>query len=225
MYTCKRCSAPISAGAKFCLNCGSAVEVDLDINTPVASTSAPATALSQNAVIANVKKYMHFIIVGLAGLALIVGILNLFGWYNATAVASGYGQRQTASGPVRDLYTDKPLVLFANLIYGIISMVIAFIGGSHYLKSTMGNDMYDKYVGKFANNKLRKFVAGDGVLTLMGVLGAVNVIFQWLLYLFTRESGWGVSAWVRIHWTSWVMLFVYLAAAGCDIFLLNKKEK
>lgn len=89
----------------------------------------------------------------------------------------------------------------------------------------MNHDMYDKYIGKAAAPKLQKFVAGDGVLTLMGILGAANVIFQWLLYLFTRESGRGISFWIRIHWTSWVMLFVYLAAAGCDMFLLNKKEK
>ena len=223
MYTCKRCACPVSAGSKFCLNCGTPVEVELDVGT--STPAAPTTTLTENATVANVKKYLHFIIVGLAGLALIFGILNLFGWYNATAVVKGYGQRQTASGPVRDLYTDKPLVMFSNLIYGIISMAIAFIGGSYYLKTTMNNDLYDKYIGKCAGSKVSKFVEGDGVLTLMGVLGVANVLFQWLLYLFTRESSWGISGWVRIHWTSWIMLFVYLAAAGCDMFWLNKKQK
>lgn len=220
MYICKRCASPVSAGSKFCLNCGTPVEVDLEASTP----AAPTATLTENATVANIKKYMHFIVVGLAGLALIFGILNLFGWYNATAVASGGGMRQTNSGPVRELYSEKPLVLFSNLIYGIISMLIAFIGAAYYLKTTMNNDLYDKYVSKFTG-KLSKLVSGDGVLTLMGILGVANVLFQWLLYLFTRESFWGISAWVRIHWTSWVMLFVYLAVAGCDMFWLNKKQK
>lgn len=223
MYTCKRCHNPVSEGCTFCLSCGTPVEVDL--SQPAPSTAAPTATLTASPAIANIKKYLNYIVLGVSVLALVVGLLNLFGLFDVTAVASGYGQRQTSSGPVTDLYEDKPLVLISNLLYGLISLAIAFIGTAYYLKATMNHDMYDKYIAKAAAPKLQKLVAGDGVLTLIGILGAANVIFQWLLYLFTRESGWGISAWIRIHWTSWVMLFVYLAAAGCDMFLLNKKEK
>lgn len=228
MYICKRCSNPVSAGSPFCLTCGTPVEVDLDTAaTPAPAAAAPA--VPEDPTVAAVKKYLHYIAVGLAVLALVMSVLNLFGLFDVTAVASMNGNSQTSSGPVTDVYEAKPMVLIANIIYGLISLFIALVGAAYYLKAAMNNDLYDKYISKIGG----KLLDGRSVLSLMGILGAASVLLQWILYLFTIESEtirmfsvtMEMTARLRIHWTSWVMLGVYLVVACADLFWLSKKQK
>ena len=112
-------------------------------------------------------------------------------------------------------------LLIGNILYGLGSLIVAAIGALYFLKVQMKNDLYDKFVAKYANGILTKFVGGDGIATLIGGVGAAFGILQLFFYIIANPMGASVSMSIF----SWLMLIVYAALFVGDMFWLNKKQK
>ena len=230
---CRNCGTAVADDAKFCANCGTPVAAPVAPAAPAApvqeapvqqapvqetpAQQAPAKAPAGDT-IATVKGIMHYIAGGVAVLALIFGILNLFGLYDVSLSLGGYSQ----SGPVADLYDASTALLIGNILYGLGSLVVAAIGALYFLKKQMNNDLYDKFIGKHANGILAKLVDGEGIAALMGAVGAAFGILQLFFYLIA-SPGFGSSVSMSIF--SWLMLIVYAALFCGDMFWLGKKQK
>ena len=218
---CKNCGAAIADDARFCMGCGTPVETPAQ-PAAAAQPAAPAQPATVADPVASIKKIMHFIVAGIATLALIMAIINLFGTYDVSASFMG----QSASGPVSDLYETSTMLLLANILYGLFSLAIAGVGVLYFLKGMLKLDLYDKFVGKLVNGLLGKFLSGDGILALIGAVGATAGILQLLMYLIANPSPFEqVSISVSLNWTSWLMLVVYIGTACADIFWIGKKQK
>ena len=230
---CRNCGTQMTDDAKFCANCGTPVAAPVAPAAPAApvqeapvqqapvqeapAQQAPAKAPA-NDIAATIKGYMHYIVGGVAVVALILGILNLFGLYNVSISWGGY---TLGSGSVSDLYDGSTMLMIGNILYGLVSLAIAGVGALYFMKKQMNNDLYDKFIGKNVNSILAKLVDGDGIATLIGAVGGVVAILQWIFFMTAGSGGASVS----MHFTSWIMLIVYVALFCCDMFWLNKKQK
>ena len=233
---CRNCGTQMADDSKFCANCGTPVAApaapvepaapatpvqEAPVQQPVQETPAqpaPAKAPANDA-IATVKGILHYIAGGVAVLALIFGIMNLFGLYSVTASYMG----MSASGAISDLYEGSTALLIGNILYGLGSLVVAAIGALYFLKKQMNNDLYDKFVAKYTGTYLAKLVDGEGIAALLGAVGGVFGILQLFFFLVADPHGIGAS--VSMHFTSWVMLIVYVALFCGDMFWLGKKQK
>ena len=177
---------------------------------PVAAT-APANDFA-----ATLRKITHIIVAGIGILAFIMAVINLFGLYNVRITSGRFSVRADVS----DLFEASAAILIGNLLYGLIGLGISAIAALYHLKHTIHLDIYDKLIGKLVQPLVSKFVEGDGILTLLGAIGSVVILHQLIFYLCAGEGGT-----VYMHFTSWIMFFLYTGIAAAEIFWLNKKQK
>lgn len=215
---CKNCGAELADDARFCNSCGAAAG-----EAAPAPKAAPAPA---GDLVASIKKNLHLIVGALGILALVLAIFNIFGLYKVTATVKYNGQVVgEGSGSVSDVYDSSTGIMIANILYGLANLAIAAIGVLYFLKITQNKDLYDKFIGKYTKGLTGKLVSGDGILTLIGGIGAIFAVIKLIFYMCAGESHQGVSSSISMHWFGWVMLFVYAGIACADIFWLNKKQK
>lgn len=249
---CKNCGAQLADDAQFCNQCGTAQQAAQpqqtqyyqepqqtqyyqDPQQPQYYQDPQQTQYYQNpqqptyqpvpqpSGLAAVKQYTPFIAVGMAAIALIFGIITLFNLFDvsATLSAGSYGTN-TSSGPVADLIGEDGMgmLLVGNIIFGIILIAVAAIGGLFFAKN-YGVKVYDSLTAI-------PFVTNESPLFVMGALGAIGAILQFICYLFagTSESMFGITASISISvaWFTWVILVVFTAVAVFDMFFLNKKK-
>lgn len=215
---CKKCGAEVADDARFCNSCGAATEE----GAAPAQAAAPAKA---GDAVGTIKKNLHLIVGGFAILALVLAIFNLFGLYSVSTSTEVWGQKIKGAADISDVYDASTGIMIANILYGLANLAIAAAGALYFLKRTQNKDLYDKFVGKYTNGLVSKFVSGDGILTLIGGIGAIFAIIKLFFYLIASPESMGITISVSMHWFGWVMLFVYAGIACADIFWLNKKQK
>lgn len=218
---CKNCGSPCNDDAKFCKNCGTALQ---EAPQAAPAAAAPAT-VNLNSVTAAIKKYMTFILVGIAVLALILSIMNLFSTFDVAATVSAGDEKETESGPIKDMFEDETdgaftMALIGNILFGISNLAIAAVGVLYFLQKNFNIDIYNKFVTKVIKDETPAF--------MIGVVGAGAALIQIIFYALCKYeySFWGfeVAVTIAAHWTTWVALFLYAALAAADKFLLNKKN-
>ena len=222
---CKNCGAQISDNAKFCGVCGaSQAETAAPATTaaPANSNSASASAgAAINLGAINLKDIVKYIAVGVAVLALIFAIMNIFSTYDVKATISALGQKGHVSYSLKELnkMTDGKFTMASvgNILFGIVNLVIVAVGVLYFLKENNKMDLYDKYIAKYTKGKSALFV--------VGVLGAAGALLQIVLYMLCKAKSMGASMTIGNHWTTWFALFLYAGCAALDFFVLNPKKK
>jgi len=224
---CKHCGTPCNDDAKFCKGCGAPLQ-DAPQAPAAAPAAAPASApaaININTIADGIKKYMTFILVGIAVLALIFAILNIFNTYDVTATDSFGDEKESSSGPVKDLFDEEAdgeftMALIGNILFGVANLAIAAVGVLYFLQKNNNIDIYNKYVTKVVKDETPAF--------LIGVVGAAAALVQIIFYALCKQEssffGAEITMTIAAHWTTWVALFLYAALAAVDKFLLNKKN-
>jgi len=227
---CSKCGNQVSEGTAFCPACGSPVAAQAQPQQPQYQQpqyQQPRQAAPAGDPMQAIKKNLHLIVVGLAALMLIWGILNLFSVFDVSVSSSAGGKSASEYTSVSDTADGLELldgsaatVYIGNIFFGLTCLAAAAIGVLYFLKVTQNKPLYDQYIAKKLN---------FGPLFLMGGLGAIGVVLQFILYLFAGASGkmYGMKYSVScgINWTSWMMLVIFAGIAAFDFFVLNKKEQ
>lgn len=236
---CTKCGSQFADGSAFCPNCGAPVnaapEQPVQPEQPVYQQPvyqqpvyqqpaqpqyqqpyqpAPAGNLG-----ATLKKNLALILVIVACFGALMFILNTFQILDVTGSVSWGSNSESASVSPSDI-DDFTLGTIGNIIAGLCSLVAAAIGILYFLKEKNNMPYYDQFVGKLLKGKNPGFA--------MGLIGAVGVILQVILFLLSGESEtvWGTTMSVTYypHWLCWVSLVIYAALAVVDFFVINKKK-
>ena len=212
MY-CKQCGAP--SESEVCSNC-------------TAQTQYPAQPQSASAnYLQIVKANLHYILAGIAALAFLIGILNVFSVFNVSATVSMGSQSESnyvtvseAADALDSSDSSAAAIYIGNIIFGLANLAVAAIGALWFLKVFKNMPLYDQFIG----SKLKFRPA-----FMMGGIGAIAVVLQFILYLFcgASESVWGFTYEISfgINWTSWLMFVIFVVIAVFDKFVLEKKEQ
>lgn len=201
---CKNCGNPCADTDNVCSKCGTRLK---------SGAASPSTLGASGSGLA---AYVPFIALGLAVLALIFGIMNLFGTYDVSVSVSFMGESMSESGPVSDLYEVSSMLSVANVLYGFILIAVAGISALYGLKEINGMPYYDQYIAKLP--------FGNKPLTLIGGAGAAAGILQFIMYILTDIDIYGVKASVSVNWTTWIMILLGAGLVAVDMFVLNKKD-
>lgn len=215
---CKYCGTP--SETEVCPNC--AAQRSQPTQAPRAPQAAPTGNFAKI-----LKTNLNYIIIGIAALALIWGLLNLFSVFEVNVTASvsmfGMSETETESMPVseaaeglEELEGGPAAIYIGNILFGLACLATAAIGVLYYLKQTKNMPYYDQYIG----SKL-KFTP----MFIMGALGAAGAVLQVILYLFAGASEDYFKVSVGVNWTTWLMLVIFAGVAVLDMFVLNKKEQ
>lgn len=218
---CKYCGAQIDDGSVFCNQCGA------NLSQPAAQPAAqpqpqkqtqPLKINSGKDVVELLKNNLHYIVAGVAVLAFIWGILNLFSVFHIKGKVSGYGYHKSQYVSVGDSegMSGIGMVYVGNILFGLALLAVAAIGVLYFLKKFKNMPYYDQFIG----SKLPFRPA-----FMMGALGAAAAILQMIFYLFCRESLMGIKATVSVNWTTWLLLVIFAALAAFDKFVLEAQEK
>lgn len=175
--------------------------------------------LSKSA-IETIKKYMPIIIAVVAVFALVLTILNIFNTYDVRATVKVSGEKESSTGPIKDLFEgadgEFTMAKIANILFGISNLAILAFAVLYVLDAFKIADIYSKFVAKLVKGMNPAFV-----------IGAFGAAMAFVKILFTamsvyKESIFGVTMKVSIgaHWTTWVALFLYAIIAVADKFLL-----
>lgn len=216
---CKNCGAQISDDAKFCGVCGTAQSETAAPVIPANPNSASASAgaaITPGAI--NLKDIVKYIATGVAVLALIFAIMNIFNTYEIKLSAGSWGSTKM---DVADLFEKEldgkfTLILIANILFGLANLAVAAISVLYFLKENKKMDLYDKYIAKYTK--------GQSALFSVGVLGAAAALVQIILYAVCKANVYGIKYTVAVHWTTWFALILYAGCAVLDKFVLNKKQ-
>ena len=194
---CPKCGTPYEEPATFCTGCGNALS----------APAAPA-ATGSNEVVKTVKQYLKVIIAVVAALSLLFGIINLFGMYDVSMTAEGYGQKMTESGPLSDIREDAPDSLIAYVLsgyaMGIVGLAVAGLAGYCFFlvyKNAPGSK-------KFFSLAALVGTIGSAICLLMALFGGKFEMF-------------GVTATMGVHFSYWLMLILSGAMLYLDKFLLK----
>ena len=226
---CKNCGAQLEEDAAFCMQCGTpaqdapAAQPQAAPAKPVREVTFPKSREPVNPAFA-LKKIQRFIVAGVATLALILAILNLFGLYSAPANGTNAtGWSSSISVPLTLVYDNFNAVflMITNIFYGLTSLVIAGVGVLYFLEKQFKINLYSNFIYRFIGGLLGKLVGGDGVYSLIGAFGVAAGLLQLIGFISVVVGGASVS----MPFLSWLMLFVYALLAVADLLWLNRKEK
>lgn len=200
---CNKCGAQLPDDAQFCNACGNNLQ------------AAPAQSVDFMAIL---KKNMTGIIAVVALIALVFGCMNLFSALNPGAFPADSDYEidttfYTSLGAMVEGDKDGSyFAIFAgNILSGLASLVVAFLGISYYLKKNAGGAMYDKVFGKIN--------VRPGLL--MAVIGVAGVLLQVFMYLVKEPVGEVIK--LGVHWTNWILLAVYVILGAADVLASQKK--
>lgn len=200
---CKNCGNPCADTDNVCNKCGTRLK---SVSPAPSTLSAPG----------GLAAYVPYIALGLAALALIFGIMNLFGTYDVSVTASYMGMRASNSGPVSDLYEVSSMLMIANVLYGLILIAVAGVSALYGLKELNGMPYYDQFIAKlpYANKPL----------TLIGGAAAAGGILQFIMYMLVDIEAYGAKTSVSVNWTTWIMILLGAGLVAVDMLVLNKKD-
>ena len=236
---CSKCGTQFADGSAFCPICGTPVNaapqqpqqpvyqqpVQPQYQQPVYQQPAqpqyqqPYQAAPAGDLGATLKKNLSLILVIVAVFGFLMFILNTFQILDINATVSANGDSHSASGPATDV-EDFTLGIIGSVLMGLCSLVAAAIGALYFLKEKNNMPYYDQFIAKNLKGLNPGFV--------MGLIGAIGVVLQVVLFLLCGESesfmGVTVSVTYTPHWLSWVALVIYGALAAVDYFVINKKK-
>ena len=172
---CKNCGHQCGDNDNVCSQCGTRLKA-----------AAPAAPKTTGAAGFDLKPYVSYIALGVAVLALIFGIMNLFGTYDVTVTASFMGMSESESGPVSDLYEISGMLQFVNILYGLLMLAVAAVAGLYGLKELNGMPYYDQFIANLP--------FGNKPPTLIGGAGAAAGLLQFIMYLFIKIEEYGFKA-------------------------------
>ena len=232
---CTNCGNQFQDGTAFCPNCGTPVNAAPQqpaqpvyqqpvqpqqpvYQQPVYQQPAPQQAAPAGDFAGMMKKNMALILAIIGVFAALMFILNTFQILDISATVSANGESETASGPVSDV-EDFALGVIGNVVMGLCSLAAGAIGILYFLKEKNNMPYYDQFIAKNLKGMSPAFI--------MGVIGAIGVVLQVILFLMEGEStsfmGVEVSVTYWPNWLSWVALVIYGGLAAVDKFVVNKK--
>ena len=188
---CKNCGNQCAETDNVCAQCGTHLK------------DAPEVHSAPKAASFDLAPYIRYIALGIAALALIFGIMNLFSLYDVNASYMGL------TIPVPP--SENTAMLIGNILYGLILLAVAGVAAMYGLKELNGMPYYDKYIAKLPLAKQP--------LTLIGGAAAAGGILQFIMYMLADVSPVSVS----VHWTTWIMVLLGAGLVAVDKFVLNKK--
>lgn len=216
----------------FCKYCGKPTETEICPECAAQQAQAqqaPVYAPAKPAAPAGLQGYVHYIAVAVAALALIFGLLTMFGAMkvNVNYSLGSYSDTKSMSvSDVSEMYDSANESFFmgilGNILFGVAFLGVAAIGALYFLKVFKNMPYYDQYITKFTSK------LPGGPLFAMGVLGAAGCVLQFLLYMFCtlKESNGLITAKLScaVNGCTWVLLVVSAVLIVLDKFVLNKKE-
>lgn len=210
---CRNCGNQCGDNDNVCNRCGTRLK---------AAPAAPKTTGTSGF---DLKPYVSYIALGIAALALVFAIVNLFGTYEVSC-SSGLFGTQTFKMSVSDLYKYSTMLQIANIMHGVFMIAVAAVAGLYGMKELIGMPYYDQCIEKlpFADFPIGNLSIAKNPLTLIGSVAAISGILQALMYLIGKFEIYWSSYRASVHWSTWIIIMVGVALAIVDIFLLSKKS-
>lgn len=208
---CVNCGTPYEEGAAFCQKCGNKLGGE-----PAAPKAAAPVKLDLDNIVKLTRQYMQFVLIGIGVLALIWGVLNLFGWYDVNATANIMGQSVTSSVSLVDMYKDSGGFSFVgtvqtfNIICGILYVAAAGV---------CGWGVYEMFNKKGNGQKQFTYAA------IGGAAAAVLHLFMYLFLAQQTQSAYGMTAKVAVVSPvfCWIYFIIFGAIVAYDWLVFKKK--
>ena len=208
---CVNCGTPYEEGAAFCQKCGNKLGGE-----PAAPKAAAPVKLDLDNIVKLTRQYMQFILIGIGVLALIWGVLNLFGWYDVNVTANIMGQSATSSASLVDIYKDSGGFSFVgtvqtfNIICGILYVAAAGV---------CGWGVYEMFNKKGDGQKQFTYAA------IGGGAAAVLHLFMYLFLAQQTQSAYGMTAKVAVVSPvfCWIYFIIFGAIVAYDWLVFKKK--
>lgn len=208
---CVNCGTPYEEGAAFCQKCGNKLGGE-----PTAPKAAAPVKLDLDNIVKLTRQYMQFVLIGIGVLALIWGVLNLFGWYDVNATANIMGQSATSSVSLVDMYKDSGGFSFVgtvqtfNIICGILYVAAAGV---------CGWGVYEMFNKKGNGQKQFTYAA------IGGAAAAVLHLFMYLFLAQQTQSAYGMTAKVAVVSPvfCWIYFIIFGAIVAYDWLVFKKK--
>lgn len=209
---CKICGAP--SETEVCPNCAAAR----------AQTRSRQPVVSGNPLKAN----LHYILAGLAVLAFIWGVLNVFSVFDVNVTVTALRQSESKYFSVSDVAdllklsdaSSTPIYL-GNILFGVLCLAASSVGILYFLKITKNMPYYD-------NALFKKLVMGKSAnkpALCMGLLVVLGGFLQFLMYMVCGLSSNYSKVSFGVNWTTWMMIVIFAAVIVLDLVVLSKKEK
>jgi predicted nucleic acid-binding Zn ribbon protein len=208
---CVNCGTPYEEGAAFCQKCGNKLGGE-----PAAPKAAAPVKLDLDNIVKLTRQYMQFVLIGIGVLALIWGVLNLFGWYDVNATANIMGQSATSSVSLVDMYKDSGGFSFVgtvqtfNIICGILYVAAAGV---------CGWGVYEMFNKKGNGQKQFTYAA------IGGGAAAVLHLFMYLFLAQQTQSAYGMTAKVAVVSPvfCWIYFIIFGGIVAYDWLVFKKK--
>lgn len=150
------------------------------------------------------KQYSHIICLVISVIALVVGLLT------ATTLLWGTDFDQTA-----DLFGGAFLYI-ANILYGILSLVMFAMGLLYVLKKFSNQPFYDQFVGKLIRLEDPTFV-----ICAIGVLAG---LMQWAIFFVASGIAMEFEVTLDTHWVNGLATAVYAVIGAANLVAQGKKD-
>ena len=211
---CVNCGTPYEEGTAFCQKCGT--KLGGEPTAPAAPKAAAPVKLDLDNIVKLTRQYMQFVLIGIGVLALIWGVLNLFGWYDVNMTVNMMGQSQSSSGSLAELYEGKEMFSFVgtvqafNIICGILYVAAAGV---------CGWGVYEMF-NKEGNGQKQFTYAAIG-----GAAAAVLHLFMYLFLAQQTESAYGMSMKVAVVSPvfCWIYFIIFGGIVAYDWLVFKKK--
>jgi hypothetical protein len=208
---CVNCGTPYEEGAAFCQKCGNKLGGE-----PAAPKAAAPVKLDLDNIVKLTRQYMQFVLIGIGVLALIWGVLNLFGWYDVNATANIMGQSATSSVSLVDMYKDSGGFSFVgtvqtfNIVCGILYVAAAGVSGW---------GVYEMFNKKGNGQKQFTYAA------IGGAAAAVLHLFMYLFLAQQTQSAYGMTAKVAVVSPvfCWIYFIIFGGIVAYDWLVFKKK--